>query len=153
MLYVPSVTDFVLCQQLQHMVQTQGQLPQRVLNRGLKTSWFFQKKRCRKRRWRLKVQTQSVFLFISLLPSESLSFHPMPLAVFGQISQSNIICLQTPCEYGQATCTESYFNSLDDLKKVGSPIWEIRFLALKHENICHKSIKISRDFTDLCDLI
>ncbi len=38
MLYVPSVTDFVLCQQLQHMVQTQGQLPQRVLNKGLKTS-------------------------------------------------------------------------------------------------------------------
>ncbi|XP_044065504.1 homeodomain-interacting protein kinase 1-like isoform X2 [Siniperca chuatsi] len=63
---------------LRHMVQTQGQLPQQLLNDGVKTICFFQRKRCRERRWRLK----------------------------------------TPFEYGQATWTESYFTSLDDLKKV-----------------------------------
>ncbi|XP_071326689.1 homeodomain-interacting protein kinase 2-like [Trachinotus anak] len=39
---------------LRHIVQTQGQLPQQLLNDGVKTWWFFQRNRCRGRRWRLK---------------------------------------------------------------------------------------------------
>ncbi|XP_018531632.1 homeodomain-interacting protein kinase 1 [Lates calcarifer] len=63
---------------LRHIVRTQGQLPQQLLNRGVKTRCFFRRNRCRERRWRLK----------------------------------------TALEYGQVTCTKSYFKSLDDLKKI-----------------------------------
>ncbi|XP_031135279.1 homeodomain-interacting protein kinase 1-like [Sander lucioperca] len=63
---------------LQHMVQTQGQLPHKLLNNGIKTWCFFRRNRGRRRSWRLK----------------------------------------TPFEYGQVTRSESYFNSLNDLKKI-----------------------------------
>ncbi|XP_039662092.1 homeodomain-interacting protein kinase 2-like [Perca fluviatilis] len=39
---------------LQHMVQTQGQLPHELLNNGIKTWCFFRRNRGRRRSWRLK---------------------------------------------------------------------------------------------------
>ncbi|CAK6978256.1 homeodomain-interacting protein kinase 2-like isoform X4 [Scomber scombrus] len=39
---------------LRHIVQTQGRLPLKLLNNGLKTRCFFQRKGCNDRQWRLK---------------------------------------------------------------------------------------------------
>nr|XP_046254991.1 homeodomain-interacting protein kinase 1-like [Scatophagus argus] len=39
---------------LRHITQTQGQLPQELLNNGLKTEWFFRRKMYRQRQWTLK---------------------------------------------------------------------------------------------------
>ncbi|KAI3360748.1 hypothetical protein L3Q82_012984 [Scortum barcoo] len=83
---------------LQHMVQTQGQLPQHLLNKGPKTSWFFLRERRRGRWWRLKAAHY----------------------VWTDHSRSHMFSLQTPREYGKTYFPESYFNSLDDLKKTMS---------------------------------
>lgn len=53
---------FVLCQQLHHIVCTQGHLPQHLLNNGFKTHCFFQRKKGRYPFWRLKVQDLLIFL-------------------------------------------------------------------------------------------
>lgn len=63
-------TSTVYWEQLRHMVNTQGQLPQKLLNHGLKTKWFFRKERGHRCLWRLMVQR-----FYK-------SFHPMTLSVF-----------------------------------------------------------------------
>lgn len=64
-------TSTVYWEQLRHMVNTQGQLPQKLLNHGLKTQWFFRKERGHRCLWRLMVQR-----FYK-------PFHPMTLFVFG----------------------------------------------------------------------
>ncbi|KAA8591908.1 hypothetical protein FQN60_017282, partial [Etheostoma spectabile] len=89
---------------LQHMVQTQGQLPKELLNNGLKTWCFFRRLRGCRRSWTLK----------------------------------------TPFEYGRTvTRSESYFNSLNDLKKI--------------RPACHRSSEDNRaeskDLENFVDLI
>ncbi|XP_075885244.1 homeodomain-interacting protein kinase 1-like [Nelusetta ayraudi] len=88
---------------LRNMVNTQGQLPQKLLNHGLKTKWFFRKERRHRSLWRLMTpfeygriagQKNSFHSFADMMTSDSdeASLSPVRRGQPGGNQRPNELC-------------------------------------------------------------